>query len=261
MQGEVIKIIDILSFFDLYTVNLLDQTQEKMEFLGSGDFTGYEYRRVFNNLSPYKNNSQIILKISLANLVNKEYPVTHIRKYWPIDDWSFKHWQHFVLTLKNRTFKLYNNSIPILHYSYSGKEEMTFNTQPSFFIGSPAGKRFGFNYEIGNTSAIFNGSLQDIKIYSYAIDERNLEMFLRASIIGDDIQWTIPTPMVQYIETIERFFKNKIPGSKSSFFNINLHGMEIKDSVTRKIVEEGIRDLVSKIKPAYTDMIKVQWIE
>lgn len=261
MQGKLVKTIDILSLFDLYTVKLLNQTQEKMEFLASGDFTGYEFRRVFNNLSPYKNKSQIILKATLNDAANKQSPLVHIKQYWPIDNWSFKKWQHFALTLKNKSFALYNNSIPIIRYSYPGSQEMTFLTQPSFFIGSPVGVRFGFNYEIGNTTAIFNGSIQDIKIYNYAIEEKNLEMFLRAAIIADDVQWTIPAPMLQYIETIERFFKNKIPGSKSSFFNIKLCGMEIKDPGTRRIIEEGIRNLVAKIKPAYTDMIMVKWID
>lgn len=261
MEGRLIKTIDILSLFDLYVVKLLKQSQENMEFLASGDFTGYEFRRVFNNLSPYKNKSQIVLKATLTDSTNKNSPLVHIKEYWPIDDWSFRKWQHFVLTLRNKTFKLYNNSIPILTRSYLGSQDLTFLTQPSFFIGSPVGIRFGFNYEIKNTSAIFNGSIQDIKVYNYAIQQENLEMFLRASILADDVQWTIPTPMVQYIETIERFFKNKIPGAKSSLFNIKVCGMEIKDPGTRKIIEEGIRELVSKIKPAYTDMIKVKWID
>lgn len=261
MSGKIIKIIDTLSLFDLYTVKLLGQTQEKMEFLASGDFTGYEFRRVFNNLSPYKNTPQIILRATLLDLSNKTHPYTHIKQHAPVQEWEFKHWQHFVLTLKNRTFTVYNNTVPIMTYSYTGKQELSFLTQPSLFIGTPTGARFGFNYEIKNTSLIFNGSLQDIKIYDYAIEPQKLEMFLRASLIAENIYWNLPTPMVQYIETIERFFKHKIPGSKSSLFNVKLYGTQIKDPTTRKIIEEGVRNIIAEAKPAYTDMIGIKWVD
>ena len=261
LSGKLVKIIDTLSLFDLYTVKLLNQEQQNMEFLASGDFTGYEYRRVFNNLSPYKNTPQIVFKTVLTDSTNKPYPYTRIKKYSPIKEWEFKYWQHFVLTLKNRTFTLYNNSLPIATHSYSGSQEVNFLTQPSFFIGTPTGSRFGFNYEIGNTSMIFNGSIQDIKIYDYAIEQKNLEMFLRASILAESMHWSIPTPLVQYIETIERFFKHKVPGAKSSLFNIKLYGTQIKDPITRKVIEEGVRNLVAKIKPAYTDMIGIKWVD
>jgi hypothetical protein len=261
MNGKIVRIIDTLSAFDLYTVNILNQKQENMEFLASGDFTGYEWRRVFNNLSPYKNTPQIVLRATLRNLISAFSPYKYVKKYAPIQDWEFKLWQHFTLTLKNRTFVLYNNGLPIITHSYSGSQELSFLTQPSFFIGSPTGSRLGFNYEIGNTTAIFNGSLQDIKIYNYAIEQKNLEMFLRAKIIADDMHWTLPTPMVQYIETIERFFKHKLPGSKSSLFNIKLYGTRITDPITRKLIEEGIRNIVNKVKPAYTDMVGIKWVD
>lgn len=261
LSGKIIKIIDTLSLFDLYTVKLLNQSQEKMEFLSNGDFTGYEFRRVFNNISPYKNTPQIVFRAALTDLSNKTYPYVHIKQYIPLDEWTFKYWQHFTLTLKNRTFKLYNNSALIMSYSYTGSQEVNFLTQPSFFIGTPTGARFGFNYEIKNTAAIFNGSIQDIKIYDYAIEPENLEMFLRANLIADNIHWNLPTPLVQYVETIERFFKHKLPGAKSSLFNIKLHGTQIKDPITRKLIEEGVRRLVAKIKPAHTDMVGITWVD
>lgn len=261
MDGHLVRTIDILSLFDLYTVKLLNQKQENMEFLASGDFTGYEFRRVFNNLSPFKGTPQIVLRTALTDLVNKQYPFVHTKRYWPINDWNFKRWQHFILTLKNRTFTLYNNSLPIMKFSYPGNQTLSYVNQPSFFIGSPTGARFGFNYEIGNSTSLFNGSIQDVRIYDYAIEPNRLEMFLRATTVAEDLHWTLPTPMIQYIETIERFFKNKLPGSKSPLFNIKLYGTQIKDPGTRKIIENEIRALVTKIKPAYIDMVKVIWIE
>jgi hypothetical protein len=133
--------------------------------------------------------------------------------------------------------------------------------QPDLFIGSPVGSWVGFNQEIKYCSAIFNGSFQDIKIYNYALDTKNLEIFQRAAIPAQDICWLLPTPSIQYIEKIERLFKNKIPGAKATFFNVKLCGTQISDKQTQSMIEQQLRTIVSKIKPVYADFLKVQWID
>lgn len=262
MEGNITNVVNLLSLFDLYTLSLLNQKQEGMAFFGKGDFTGYEYRRVFNNLSPFNNKPQLILQANLKQTKeNINFPYKKFKQYFSLDAWNSNSWQHLVLILKNRTFTVYNNSIPIMNFSYSGEYEMNFEYQPSLFVGSPVGVQIGFNEEIKHFSSIFNGILQEIKIYNYAIEQKNLEMFLRDAIRASDLRWYVHTPNMQYIETVERFFKNKIPGSKSSFFNIKLHGTGITDPTTRQIIEEGIRNIVSKIQPAYVSFLKVKWVD
>ena len=56
-------------------------------------------------------------------------------------------------------------------------------------------------------------------------------------------------------------FKNKIPGAKASYFRVKVHGSQIKDAETRAIIEQEIRNLISDIKPAYTDFLGIQWID
>jgi hypothetical protein len=178
-----------------------------------------------------------------------------------MNSWDWKSWQHIVLTLKNKKFELYTNTLKVAEFEYSGQFDLSYETQPTFFVGSPGGSRFGFNREIACPSALFNGKFEDIKIYDYAMDPKNLEMFLRASIPAQNIYWALPTPYVQYVEKIERMFKNKIPGSKSTGFNIKLKGTYITDNKTRAIIEEEIRKLVTKLKPTSSDFLEVQWLD
>lgn len=261
MKGKLNRVINILSLFDFYTLQILKQTEDRMEFFGQGDFTGYEHRRVFNNLSPYRNSPQLILKTMLKDKSKLISPYTQFKSYYNLKNWNPKSWQHFALVLKNRLFTLYNNAQPVLTIQYPGTYELNYESQPPFFIGSPVGVQFGFNEEIGRTSLIFNGLLQDIKIYDYAIEESKLEVFQRAAIPAENMYWSLPTPNIQYIETVERMFKNKIPGSKSSFFNVKVCGSQIKDPTTRAIIEEELREIVEKIKPTYTNLLKVIWVE
>lgn len=261
LNGSITKVVDILSLFDLYTINVLKQTQENFEFLGKGDFTGYETRRVFNNLSPFRNNAQLILQTVLKNTTNNIFPYTRFKQYYSLAEWNPKSWQHILVTLKNNRFKLYVNANLVINMPFSSIYEPTYESQPPFYIGSPGGYKYGFNEEIGRASLIFNGIVQDVKIYDYEIDQSKLELFQRAYIPAENVYWSLPTPNVQYIETIERMFKNKIPGAKSSFFNIKLCGTTITDPNTRLIIEEELRKIVSEIKPLHTNFLKVKWVD
>ena len=56
-------------------------------------------------------------------------------------------------------------------------------------------------------------------------------------------------------------FQNKMPGAKSTFFNIRLGGTNIKDLNTRKVIEDEIRQIIEKIKPSYANLLNVVWID
>ena len=107
----------------------------------------------------------------------------------------------------------------------------------------------------------FNGLFEDIKIYDYVLDVKTLELFQRASIPAQSMLWSLPTPSIQYIEKIERMFKNKIPGAKATYFNLKLSGTQITDNQTRVIIEQEIRNIVSKLQPAYANFLNVHWID
>ena len=261
MSGLLVNSVNILSLFNLNLFRLLSQHQSQLQFSAKGDFTGYERKRVFNKISPYKNTPQLIFKTCLKDKIKQNFPYTHFKKYVSLNPWDWKSWQHLTLTLSNRKFNLFVNGIQTTTLDYSGQYELSYETQPTLFIGSPVGSRFGFNREIASPSALFNGKFEDIKIYDYELSQENLEMFLRASIPAQNVYWSLPTPLLQYIEKVERMFKNKIPGAKSPEFNLKLKGTGITDEKTRLIIEEELRNIVANIKPVYADFLKVRWVD
>lgn len=261
LNGFFVKVVDILSLLNLNLMRVLNQRQSGLNFSSKGDFTGYERKRVFNKLAPYNNSPQLILKSSLKDKSKSSLAFKLFKSYVSLKNWDTNSWNHIVLSLSNRTFKIFVNAINESTLNYSGQYELSYETQPTLFIGSPVGAKYGFNKEIASTSAIFNGRFESIRFYDYAINPNNLEMFLRASIKAQNVFWTLPTPVLQYLEQIERMFKNKIPGAKSSFFNLKLRGTGITDEQTKAIVEEEIRDMVAKIKPVYVEFLKVTWVD
>ena len=259
IKGNLSEVIDVFSLFDYKITQKLKQDSRNFTYNGKGDFTGYESKRIFNNISPYNNSSQLVLKASLKNRNKTDTEFVQFKSTSSIKDWIPNSWQHIFVALKNRKFELYVNGKLASTLEYSGQYELSYENQPSFFIGSPVGNQIGFNEEIKYTSSIFNGMIQDVKIFNYVLNPKALELFQRAVIPAENIAWSLPIPSTQYIETVNRMFKNKIPGAKSTYFNIKLIGTQIQDPQTRIIIEEEIRNIVSTLQPAYANFLKITW--
>jgi hypothetical protein len=50
-------------------------------------------------------------------------------------------------------------------------------------------------------------------------------------------------------------------GSKSIFFKIKLTGTSMTDPTLRKRIEDDIKVAVLQLKPAYAELLEVEWIE
>lgn len=261
LDGQLDRSINLLTLFNSANLTRLKQNSSAFTFFGQGDFTGYEHRRVFKNLSPYKNSSQLVLRTSLKDKTKNDLSFGFFKQQISINQWDLESWQHIVLTLKNKTFCLYVNGVENIRWTYPGNYELSYELQPPFALGTPIGTQADFNQEIGYTSAIFNGLIESVKMYDYAVEQTKLDLFLRATIPASNIYWSLPVPDIQYIEKIERMFKNKIPGSKTPFYRIKIKGTQIQDEQTRKIVEEQVKLVCQKIQPAYADFLEVHWVD
>lgn len=261
MNGITIQSINTYELFNLDLLSTLKQQQQKFRFYSNGDFTGYEHKRVFNKISPCNNQPQLIFKAYLKDRSKISPTFKQFKCQIPISEWNLKSWQHITVTLRNRTFKIYINGKKVSEVSYTGQYDVSYELQPSMFIGSPVGSHLGFNQEIKYPSMLFNGIIQDVELYNYELDQIKLEIFQQAPIVAQNMVWSLPIPSVQYVEQIERMFKNKIPGAKATYFNLKLCGTQITDAQTRKLIEEEIRSIVAEIKPTYTNFLGVHWVD
>jgi hypothetical protein len=257
LDGRVFNITDITPFINFKSARQLNQNPDNFAYGCNGDFTGYERKRIFNYGQP---KNQLVINASLKDKTSSTFKCKQYKANVSIDDWNNKTWKHIILTHKNKSFTLYVNGIEQSSFSYSGKYELTYEHQPFMYIGSPLGVYKGLNNEVGSIVSLFNGVLGNVVFYDYSLTPIQFNMFLRANIAAEDIIWSLPIPSAQYIEKIERMFKNKLPGSKSNFYNIKLSGTSITDPSTRTIVEEQIKQIVAKIAPSYTDLVKIIWL-
>jgi len=235
------------------------QDKKLLTFTGQGDFTGYEHRRIFNKVL-YNNNPQIQFKVAVS-YTNRDLPYSINTLSIPVQYFLNNDWYLVKATLKNSTIRLYINGYlrDSLHLPLNSS--LNYEYKNDLFIGAPSGKSENYNFEIGSRSIIWNGYIDSIRVYDYAIKPDFLQFFIREKTIASDIEWNIQTAALQYVEVIDRFFKHRLPGSKSIFFNIRLTGSKITDIKVRQRIENDIKLAVSQIKPAYSELLRVEWVD
>ena len=259
LQGQIKQTTYLPSNLNVEQAPPTQQRREFLQFTGKGDFTGYEWKRIFNKIL-YNNNPQIQFKLSVKKPI-KNYPSTSFTVSVPVQYLSNKTWHMITCTLQNKVATVYVDTRFRDKKVIPGNVRLNYLRKNDLYIGTPCGKFNNLNKEINSTSIIFNGYLDDIKIYDYAIDPKFLIIFVRDKFVGQDLTWNIPTTTLQYVEGIDRFFKHKLPGSKSPFFKIKLSGLEVKDSTTRKMIEASIFTAIDRIKPSYTELLSIEWVD
>jgi hypothetical protein len=259
LNGTLIKIFDLP--FELDGANIITARQDTnfLQFNSTGDYSGYELRRIFYPRL-YNNKHQLQFKITAKHII-ESLPDINFNISTPTDFFGNRVWHLVTCIYKNQEIYIYVNGVLRQQKKLPTNYEIVFTYQNNFFVGTPAGKTENLNYEIESTSVIWNGEIDDVKIYNYAINNNFIQAFLREKIHSQDIVWNVPTASLQYVEGIERFFKHRLPGHKSPFFKIKISGTKITNLEARNRLEQEIKQLVERTKPAYSKLLGVEWLD
>ena len=238
LNGNVVSTTSLPS--NLNNAEYYTQNKDNLIFNCNGDFTGYEWKRIFGKVL-YNNEPQIQFKISLSEFSDKLKPKFNAKKRTftisaPASILADRTWHQISGTYKNHTMRLYIDGSLVSFASTSVNYNVDNGSQTNYFIGTPNGNITNFNTEIGVADIIFNGYVDGIHLYDYELPNYFYTFLFREKEIAQDLVWDIPTANIQYIEKIERFFKHKLPGSKSAFYNINITG---------NITDPGVREAIS----------------
>jgi hypothetical protein len=260
LNGNILKTTNLPNTLYLLDPLTSAQNNNALSFTCKGDFTGYEWRRIFNK-TLYTNNSQVQFKLTTRtpspfNTLYYTYTLSAPAQYLTNNMWHL-----ITATYKNNTLSLFIDDYIRGTLTIPSNLLLNYDFRNNLYIGTPNGKSDNLNREINSTSIIWNGAIDAIKIYDYAIDSTFIKYFIREKTIASDIVWNVQTTPLQYIETIDRFFKHKVPGSKSNFFNIKINGTQIIDPDTRLQIENNIIQSIQTLKPAYTELLNVEWLD
>lgn len=259
LDGKILKNIYLPPRLNIRETATALQSPNTLQFTCPGDFTGYEWKRIFNKVL-YNNNPQLQFKISTKGYI-RGLPIVTRTISIPVQYFLDGVWDLVTATFKNGVMNLYVNNYLRDSYTIPQNTNLVYNLRNNLIFGCPFGEADNLNKEVLTSSIIWNGYLDSVKIYDYALDTKFVQYLVRDKVKAGDIVWNIPTAALQYVEVIDRFFKHKIPGSKSQFFNIRLTGSGITDTTTRQQIEEDIKLAVKQLKPAYTELLRIEWID
>lgn len=258
LQGQILKATYLPPKLNILDPATALQNKNILTFTGKGDFTGYEHKRIFNKVL-YNNNHQIQFKVAVK-YPNRSLPDTIVTLSVPVQYFSNRTWHLITTTLKNNIISIYIDNYLRDSITLPGNIDINYDFKNDLFIGTPTGKSLNYNQEIGTDSIIWNGYIDSVRIYDYAINSKFVQYFVREKTTSSDIEWNIPTAALQYIDVVERFFKHRLPGSKSMFFNLRVTGTGITDPVIRERIEQDLKLAINEFKPGYAELLRVEWI-
>jgi len=108
----------------------------------------------------------------------------------------------------------------------------------------------------------FVGKVSDLRIYNKSLNSSEIEQLYFSNIYSirrSPLNWNISVGERDYIEKINHFFKYKLPGSKSNYYNINIHNFKVSKQI-KDIIEKTIKDNIYKISPYNTYLNRINWL-
>jgi len=219
-----------------------------------GDFTGYQRNRKFDYVK-WNKTPQIQAEIFLNTtpLSGKKY-ILSIPTSEIANDWHM-----FTFTFNQSSINLYMDSILRTSQNFGEPVYINYLYDNPLVLGSNTGKLESLDTELFLSDVAFVGAIDDLRIYDIMLNNSDIRHLYFSKFDFKDLNWNMPTNEQSYLEEIERFFKFKMSGSKSPYYNIKLINLGITDSSTRELIENIIRKTIKKVAPAYTELYKIIW--
>ena len=234
--------------------------------LPGGDCTGFDYQRKYIKPTisvPGIKGKLVVRDSTLAVPVPIYYTLNYSVSGLAVG------WHHIALTYDevNRA-RLYVDGNMVNQTTYTNPTTgisyrvYNYKNNPQINIGTSNFKTGTLNEWIQSPSTYtYKGRISDIRFYNIALNNSDIRAISKSYEYNqfNDLVWTVNAPARGYIEEIERFFLHRMPGSKSPYFNIKIKNSSIEDSSVRAIAENNIRNTVSNIAPAYTQLLSIIW--
>ena len=110
LNGYILQDILLTQKLNILDVATVLQNKELLRFTSKGDFTGYEWRRIFNKIL-YNNNSQMQFKVAVKT-PNKKLPNSIYTLSIPVNYFLDDFWHLITETWKNHKINIYVDNYP-----------------------------------------------------------------------------------------------------------------------------------------------------
>lgn len=101
--------------------------------------------------------------------------------------------------------------------------------------------------------------LQNLYIHNKELNRTDIGMLYKEKLPPSDLIWDVPSGRRNYIETVSRYFTQRVPGAKSTLYNIYIND-NLMDKDCRDYLQAAIIKKLKDITPGYTKLNKLQWV-
>jgi len=117
-----------------------------------------------------------------------------------------------------------------------------------------------FSY-LKNTSFIASDiTIKNFYLYDKPLFDFDILFHARKGMRIQDLIFDVACGRRNYTEEIERYFKLRPPGSKSTKYNLIIKNTGISDKDLQYALEQRIYDIINSTAPAYTKLNNIKWV-
>lgn len=219
-------------------------------------FSTYKWNRKFNYI---KNNRNTIVELKVAEKDINDNVTINTLQYNTSGLLVDNAWHHFAVTMGNSAINLYVDTVNVGQLSCNSIYHIY---ETPILLGTRVSKTNILTSVLKNDYYdYFRGYADDFRLYNKTISQSDIEHIYTDKFRYKDLIFNVSTISLYYIEEIDRFFKFKLPGSKSPYYNIKISGLGVVNSDTKAIIESIIKNSVKYIAPAYSELYRIIWVE
>lgn len=239
-EGSLVKRIDLTKYHINPTI--------------MGDFTGYQRDRKFNYLLNNGTQMQVDIHLNTNPLSGSKYTLSV-----PVSTLSNLDWHMFSFIKRSDNIEFYVDTVLVDSKSVMDNSYIYYDYENPLIVGANVGRIQTLDEELNINKTHFKGKVDDLRIYNVPLNISDLRHIYFNKYNYSDLNWNMPIAKQSYLEEVERFFKFKLTGMKSQYYNIKLIGLQVYDEDTRSIIEDSIKSTIKKVAPAYAELYKIIW--
>jgi len=226
-----------------------------------GDYTGYNFQQKF------KSQQDFLWKIYVTESSGLESTTNGKVMYLPFNiKGSLSRWRYYSFVFDHATGSMSayvdGEMANTSYFNSLYPQPFRFKIKPSsksYTVGAYTSKQSINTIYNNNNTAIYN--IARLHIYKNSLNSVNIKYLFNGTYINmyNNMIWNISVGDRNYIEQIDKFFMQKMPGNKSNFFNLKIKNFSA-NPVQQKIIEQAISNIIPSIMPANTTLNKIKWI-
>lgn len=171
-------------------------------------------------------------------------------------------WHHVVLVKQDYILRLYIDCQLVDSTTINTDDKtVAYSYRSQIVLGGTSGRKTALNDEVIFQNGYSNVAIDDVRIYRRALRADDIYYIYISKFKFNDLKWNIKAENKYYIEELRRFFRFKMPGSKSAHYRIVIgnYGSAKDNPKVRRVIEDAILAALPKVSPAITKNTEIVW--